>query len=119
MTLVFFTDRDLGTLFPAILKGAGLPSSATAITSRPNVPTKTGCPRWAARTGCRDPDANARIRYKPTATSRRWSANRARLLVVVGKAPLPDLAASFVADPSRIEDFEGGVSPSDHRQAIG
>jgi hypothetical protein len=30
--------------------------------------------------------------------------HRVRLLVVVGKAPLPDLAASFVATRSRIED---------------
>jgi len=33
-----------------------------------------------------------------------------RLLVVVGKAPLPDLAASFVATRSRIEDFLDGAS---------
>jgi hypothetical protein len=36
LTLVFFTDRDLGTLFPEILKGAGF--SDTATTSHPIVP---------------------------------------------------------------------------------
>ena len=33
-----------------------------------------------------------------------------RLLVVVDKAPLPDLAASFVATRSRIEDLLEGAS---------
>jgi hypothetical protein len=59
LTLVFFTDRDLGTLFPEILKDAGFsverhrdhfPSSASASSSRPALD-----PPWP-------PDANPVVR---------------------------------------------------------
>ena len=38
MTFVFFTDRDLGTRFPEILKGAGLALERHADHFRPDCP---------------------------------------------------------------------------------
>ena len=108
MTLVFFTDRDLGTLFPAILKGAGF----TVERHRDHFPPECPDEDWLAEVGRREWVAvthDARIRYKPNELEA-VVRYRARLLVVVGKAPLPDLAASFVATRSRIEAFLEGAS---------
>lgn len=108
MTLVFFTDRDLGTLFPAILKGAGF----TVERHRDHFPPECPDEDWLAEVGRREWVAvthDARIRYKPNELAA-VVRHRVRLLVVVGKAPLPDLAGSFVATRSRIEDFLEGAS---------
>ena len=110
MTLVFFTDRDLGTHFPAILKGAGF----TVERHRDHFPPECPDEDWLAEVGRREWVAvthDARIRYKPNELAA-VVRHRVRLLVVVGKAPLPDLAASFVATRSRIEDFlDGACAP--------
>ena len=54
---------------------------------------------------------DARIRYKPNELAA-VIRHRVRLLVIVGKAPFPDLAASFVATRSRIEAFlEDAAAP--------
>jgi len=47
---------------------------------------------------------DARIRYKPNELAA-VVRHRVRLLVIVGKAPFPDLAASFVATRRGIEAF--------------
>jgi len=110
LTLVFFTDRDLGTLFPAILKGAGF----TVERHRDHFPPECPDEDWLAEVGRRQWVAvthDARIRYKPNELAA-VVRHRVRLLVVVGKTPLPDLAASFVATRSRIEDFlDGACAP--------
>jgi len=110
LTFVFFTDRDLGTRFPEILKGAGLALERHADHFRPDCPDE----EWLAEVGKREWVAlthDARIRYKPNERAA-VIRHRVRLLVIVGKAPLPDLAASFVATRSQIEAFlEGTAAP--------
>lgn len=107
MTLVFFTDRDLGTLFPEILKGAGFPVERHRDHFAPACPDED----WLAEVGRRQWVAlthDARIRYKPNELAA-VIRHRVRLLVIIGKAPFPDLAASFVTTRSRIEAFLEGV----------
>lgn len=103
MTLVFFTDRDLGILFPEILRGAGLSVERHRDHFGPECPDE----EWLAEVGRRGWVAlthDSRIRYKPNELA---SVIRhcVRLLVIVGKAPFPDLASSFVATRMRIEAF--------------
>lgn len=87
---VYFTDRDLGKRFPEILRAGGLnverhadhfaPATSDAIWLQ-----EVGKRGWIALTH------DQRIRYKPNerdAVIRHGVA----LLVVVGKAPFPDLA---------------------------
>lgn len=110
MTLVFFTDRDLGTLFPEVLKGAGFTVERHRDHFAPDCPDED----WLADVGRREWVAlthDARIRYKPNELAA-VTRHRVRLLVIVGKAPFLDLAASFVATRSRIEAFlEGAAGP--------
>jgi hypothetical protein len=100
---VYFTDRDLGKRFPEILRAGGLnverhadhfaPATSDAIWLQ-----EVGKRGWIALTH------DQRIRYKPNerdAVIRHGVA----LLVVVGKAPFPDLAHAFVATLPRIERF--------------
>jgi hypothetical protein len=110
LTLVFFTDRDLGILFPQILRGAGFTVERHGDHFRPECPDED----WLAEVGRRQWVAlthDARIRYKPNELAA-VVRHRVRLLVIVGKAPFPDLAASFVATRSRIEVFlKGAAAP--------
>lgn len=109
MTLVFFTDRDLGATFPEILRGAGF----TVERHRDHFPPECPDEGWLAEVGRRAWVAlthDARIRYKPNELAA-VIRHRVRLLVIVGKAPLPDLAASFVATRRRIEAFLEGAPP--------
>ena len=103
MTLVFFTDRDLGHLFPEILKGAGFTVERHRDHFAPECPDED----WLAEVGKREWVAlthDARIRYKPNELAA-VIRHRLRLLVIVGKAPFPVLASSFVAMRSRVEAF--------------
>jgi hypothetical protein len=109
LTLVFFTDRDLGTAFPEILRRAGFAVERHRDHFAPECPDED----WLAEVGRRDWIAlthNARIRYTPNELAA-VIRHRVRLLVIVGKAPFPVLAASFVATSKRIEAFLEGVSP--------
>ena len=110
MTLVFFTDRDLGTLFPEILRAAGF----TVERHRDHFPPECPDEDWLAEVGRRGWVAlthDARIRYKPNELAA-VIRHRVRLLVIVGKAPFPDLAASFVTTRRRIEAFlDGAAAP--------
>ncbi len=100
MTVVFFTDRDLGSRFPAILAAAGLtverhldhfaPACSDEVWLR-----SIGERGWVALTHDR------RIRYKPNERSAVMRHNVA-LLVIIGDAPYPDLAHAFVATLPRI-----------------
>jgi hypothetical protein len=103
LTLVFFTDRDLGTTFPEILKSAGFVVERHRDHFRPDCSDE----EWLAEVGRRDWVAlthNLRIRYTPNELAA-VIRNRVKLLVIVGKAPFPVLAASFVATRERIVAF--------------
>ncbi len=103
MTRVYFTDRDLGKAFPAILREAGLAVEAHHDHFAPSCPDEqwlevVGSRGWVAITH------DARIRYKPNEKDA-VLRHGVRLLVVVGKAPYPELARTFVATHTRIEAF--------------
>lgn len=103
MSLVFFTDRDLGIRFPQILRDAGL----TVERHQDHFPHDCPDETWLQTIGERGWVAithDGRIRYKPNelAAVRRHSV---RLLVVVGAAPFPLLATSFVNTAPRIQRF--------------
>ncbi len=79
MSLVFFTDRDLGTGFPDTLAAAGLRVE------------------------------QHRDHFAPDCSDEDWLAaiirHRVALLIVVGKVPLPLLAQNFVATAPKILAF--------------
>lgn len=100
---VFFTDRDLGQQFPAILRAAGLTVERHGDHFEPETPDE----EWLAAAGARGWIAlthDRRIRYKPNerdAVMRHGVA----LLVMVGAAPYPELARDFVVTLPRIRRF--------------
>ena len=103
MSVVFFTDRDLGLQFPAILREAGLHVERHADHFAPDCADETwlrhvSAEHWVAVTH------DARIRYKPNELAA-VIQHSVSLLVVVGKAPYADLARSFVATVPRILTF--------------
>jgi hypothetical protein len=103
LTRVFFTDRDPGTAFPEILKRSGLAVQRHRDHFPPDCPDED----WLAEVGRREWVAlthDARIRYKPNELAA-VIRHRVRLLVIVGKAPFPVLAASFVATRRPVEAF--------------
>jgi hypothetical protein len=98
LTLVFFTDRDLGAAFPEILRAAGLTVERHRDHFAPDCPDED----WLADIGKRDWVAlthDARIRYKPNELAA-VIQHRVRLLVIVGKATFPDLAKVYRASPA-------------------
>jgi len=100
---VFFTDRDLGKRFPEILSAAGLKIERHADHFAADCPDE----EWLKDIGQRGWIAithDGRIRYKPNELAA-VIQNRVALLVVIGHAPYPQLAQSFVATQSRIHTF--------------
>jgi hypothetical protein len=103
LNVVFFTDRDLGISFPAILAAAGL----SVERHRDHFPPDCSDDRWLAVVGQRGWVAvthDRRIRHKPNELAAVIDA-RVSLLVVVGRAPFPELAHSFLATLPRIQSF--------------
>jgi hypothetical protein len=103
VSLVYFTDRDLGLRFPEILRNARL----TVERHRDHFAPDAADEEWLAAVGRRGwvgITHNSRIRYTPNekAAVIRYAV---RLLVIIGQAPYPELAASFVATRRRIERF--------------
>lgn len=103
MSHVYFTDRDLGKRFAEILRASGLDVERHAEHFAPETPDEV----WLETVGSRGWIAithDQRIRYKP---NERDAVIRhgVPLLVVIGKAPFPDLAHAFVASLPRIERF--------------
>lgn len=101
--LVFFTDRDLGTRFPEILSASGLEVRRHRDHFRPDCPDE----EWLETVGKNGWIAishDTRIRYKPNELAAVVRHN-VRLLVVIGKAPYPQLAKHFVATTARINEF--------------
>jgi hypothetical protein len=103
LSVVYFTDRDLGKRFPEILKSAGFTVEQHQDHFAPDTPDEV----WLAAVGRRGWIAlthDRRIRYKPNerdAVMRHGVA----LLVIVGAAPLPELARAFVATAPAVERF--------------
>ncbi len=107
--MIFFTDRNLGKQFPAILKEAGLSVELHDDHFAPNTSDvdwlrKVGTRGWIVLTHDR------RIGYKPNEREAVMACGVA-LLVIVGKAPFPELAAGFVATAPRIGRFVQKHSP--------
>lgn len=103
MNIVFFTDRDLGSRFPEILAAAGL----TVQRHQDHFAHDCDDEVWLRSIGewgwvvlTRD----GRIRYKPNEL-RAVMRHSVAILVIVGKAPHPDLAYSFVATLPPIRRF--------------
>jgi hypothetical protein len=83
LTVVFFTDRDLGNRFPDILSSAGLSVERHSDHFEPAGPDEkwlavVGAKRWVAVTH------DSRIRYKPNELEAVVRHN-VRLLVVMAK----------------------------------
>jgi hypothetical protein len=109
LSLVFFTDRDLGKQFPEILKAGGLAVERHHDHFAPNTSDETwleviGQRGWIALTHDRH------IRSKPNelAAVMRYGVS---LLVIIGKAPYPELARAFVVTFPRVERFVAGHAP--------
>lgn len=103
MTVVFFTDRDLGSRFPEILAAAEL----TVERHRYHFAHDCADAEWLRSIGERGWVAlthDRRIRYKPNELSAVMQ-HRVSLLVIIGDAPHPDLAHAFVATLPRIRKF--------------
>lgn len=103
MSHIFFTDRDLGKRFPEILSAAGLQVERHADHFAHDCPDTV----WLEEIGRRGWTAvthDGRIRYKPNELAA-VVQHRVGLLVVIGHAPYPDLARSFVATRDRIIAF--------------
>jgi PIN like domain len=101
--LVFFTDRDLGTRFPDILIAAGLTVRRHRDLFPPDCPDEVWL-QTIGREGWIAVSHDARIRYKPNELAA-VVRHRVRLLVVIGKAPYPELAKHFVATAPKVAEF--------------
>ena len=103
MATVFFTDRDLGKQFPAILRDAGLQVERHADHFAQDCPD----PDWLRVIGERGWIAithDLNIRYKPNERAA-VTAHGVALLVVIGHAPYAELARAFVTTVPRILHF--------------
>ena len=103
MSRVYFTDRDLGKQFPNILRSAGMAVEAHSDHFPANASDEewlraVSARRWVVLTHDR------RIRYKANERDAVMQ-NGIAMLVIVGAAPLPELAQSFVAMTRRVESF--------------
>jgi predicted nuclease of predicted toxin-antitoxin system len=99
----FFTDRDLGTRFPDILRNAGLSVERHRDHFLPNAADEqwlelVGTKKWIAVTH------DARIRYKPNELDA-VIRHGVGLLILIGAAPFSALAANFVMTLPRILAF--------------
>jgi hypothetical protein len=109
VTPTFFTDRDLGKQFPTILIVAGLSVRRHVDLFAPETPDE----EWLARVGRGGWLAithDGRIRYKPNEKAA-VLAHRVALLVLVGHAPYPVLAGTFVRTLARIVPFAESHTP--------
>jgi hypothetical protein len=102
-SLIFFTDRDLGSRFPDLPIAAGLNIRRHSDHFPPDCPDEVwletvGKEEWIAITH------DHRIRYKPNELAAVIRHN-VMLLIVIGKAPFPVLATHFVATAPRITHF--------------
>jgi len=109
LSLVYFTDRDLGKQFPQILRDAGLTVERHDDHFKPWTPDED----WLAEVGKRGWIAishDRRIRYKPNELEA-VIAHRVALLVLIGKATSQELARAFLATRPTIERFVEKQTP--------
>lgn len=103
MSVVFFTDRDLGLKFPETLASGGLVVERHVDHFAPDCPDS----EWLAEISAKGWVAvthDKRIRYKPNELAA-VIEHKAALLVVVGAAPFDDLAKAFVSTLAAIVKF--------------
>lgn len=103
MSTTFFTDRDLGKRFPAILRSAGISVEGHGDHFRDDAKdedwiVEVGKRGWAVVT------RDKRIRYKPNELAAVKTAGIA-MFVLSGKAPHAVLAQNFVNTIDRVEAF--------------
>jgi hypothetical protein len=106
---IFFTDRDLGKQFPAILSSAGLAVERHTDLFAPDGSDE----QWLEYCGRSQRIAishNLRIRYTPNELAA-VMRHRVALLIVMGDARLADLASNFVHSIQRIEAFIAKQQP--------
>jgi hypothetical protein len=109
LSRVFFTDRDLGTRFPEILRASGLRVER----HREHFAANAHDEEWLRTVGERGWVAlthDRRIRYKPNELAS-VVRHGVSLLVIVGRAPYPELARSFVGTLPNIERFLAEHTP--------
>jgi hypothetical protein len=109
LSLVFFTDRDLGKQFPMVLKDAGITVERHDAHFAPSTPDEEWL-EFVGRRGWIAITHDKRIRHKPNELSA-VMGHRVALLIVVGKVPFAELARSFGATRTRIERFVAKHSP--------
>lgn len=109
MSLVYFTDRDLGTRFPDILTAAGLEVRRHRDHFTHDCPDEDWL-RTVGKEGWITVSHDTRIRYKPNELAA-VVQHDVRLLIVIGKAPFPQLAKHFVATAPKITEFVEQHSP--------
>jgi hypothetical protein len=103
VTPTFFTDRDLGKQFPAILRTAGFSVERHADHFRPETPDDEWLQTVATR-GWVIITHDQRIRYK---VNERDAVMRsgASMLVMIGKAPFPELGHAMANTMNRVLRF--------------
>ena len=109
MSRVYFTDRDLGKQFAAILAAAGLTVERHIDLFAPDGSDE----QWLEHCGTNGRIAishNKNIRYVPNelAAVVRF---KAPLIIVVGRAPTPELARAFVNSVARVDAFLAAHAP--------
>ena len=106
--MIFFTDRDLGNIFPRILRDAGL----TVEKHDDHFDQNTLDEVWLSEVGRRGWVAisrNFRIRYQPNERDAVMRAGT-RLFIVIGKVPHQQLAENFVATVNKVDHFVKNTS---------
>lgn len=109
MSRVYFTDRDLGKRFPETLSAAGVAVERHIDLFAPDGADEQWL-EYCGRNGRIAITHNERIRYTPNELAA-VAAHRVALLVVVGKAPVAELASNFVNTLPAIEAFLDGQAP--------
>lgn len=109
MSRVYFTDRDLGKKFPAVLSGAGLSVERHHDLFAPDGSDEEWL-EYCGRNGRIAITHNARIRYTPNELAA-VMRHHVALLVVIGHVPFPVLAQNFVNTLERIEAFVARHKP--------
>lgn len=109
MSHVYFTDRDLGRRFPESLRAAGVAVERHRDLFRHDAPDE----EWLEHCGRHGRIAlthNLRIRYTPNELAA-VRDHHVALIILIGKAPLPQLAENFVNSLPRIETFVDSHEP--------
>lgn len=102
--MIFFTDRDLGHLFPQILRDAGLQVERHDDYFQPDTPDDVWLPE-VGRRGWIAISRNKDIYYQPNECDAIMRAGTALFIVIGPGANTLDLARNFIACRHKIERF--------------